>query len=59
MPSNASVDSKVLSFVREKLRGYKRSLRVKYIKENTTREKLYALPGLNQVMAKSSPVQKE
>ena len=46
MPSNASVDSKVLSFVREKLRGYKRSLRVKYIMENTTREELYALPML-------------
>ena len=49
LPSNASVDWKVLSFVGEKLRGHKRSLRVKYIKENTTREELYAL-----LMAESS-----
>ena len=49
LPSNASIDSKVWSFVGEKLRGYKRSLRVNYINENTTKEELYVLP-----MAKSS-----
>jgi len=44
LPSSALVDSKVLSSVRERLRGYKRSLRVKYITKDTTKEQLYALP---------------
>jgi len=44
LPSNALVDSKVLSYVGERLRGYKRSLRVTYIKPDTTKEQLYTLP---------------
>ena len=44
LPSNALVDSKVLSSIGDRLRGYKRSLRVKYIKKDTTKEQLYALP---------------
>ena len=44
LSSNALVDSKVLSSIGERLRGYKRSLRVKYIKEDTTKEQLYSLP---------------
>jgi len=44
LPSSALVNSKVLSFIGEKLRRYKRSLRVKYIKKDTTKEQLYALP---------------
>ena len=45
IPLNLAVDEKVLSYIRERLRGYKRSLRVKYIKEGTTKEELYALPA--------------
>ena len=43
--SNALVDSKVLSSVGKKLRGYKWLLRMKYIKKDTTSEQLYALPS--------------
>jgi len=44
IPLNLIVDEKVLSYIGERLRGYKRSLQVKHIKEGTTKEKLYALP---------------
>jgi len=44
LPSSALVDLKVLGSVRERLRGYKHCLRVKYIKKDTTKEQLYALP---------------
>lgn len=37
------VNQKVFSFVGDKLRGYKRFLRVKYIKEGITKEELYRL----------------
>jgi len=43
LPSNALVDSKVLSSIRERLRGYKQSSRVKYITKGTIEEQLYAL----------------
>ena len=45
MPATQSVDEKVLSAVGERVRGYKRYLRMKYIKEGTTKEELYALPA--------------
>ena len=45
LPSNRTVDEKVLSSFGESLRGYKRSLQVKYVKEGTTKEDLYALPA--------------
>ena len=45
LPSNRTVDEKVLSSIGESLRGYKRSLRMKYIKEGTTKEEVYALPA--------------
>jgi len=45
MPATQSVYEKVLSAVGERVRGYKRYLRMKYIKEDTTKEELYALPA--------------
>ena len=45
MPATQSVHEKVLSAVGERVRGYKRYLRMKYIKEGTTKEELYALPA--------------
>ena len=42
---NLAVDEKVLSRIAERLRGYKCSLQVKYIKEGTTKEELHALPA--------------
>ena len=45
LPSNPIIYEKVLSFIGESLRSYKHSLRVKYIKEGTTKEELYALPA--------------
>ena len=44
MPATQSVDEKVLSAVGERVRGYKRYLRIKYIKKGTTKKELYALP---------------
>ena len=44
IPATQLVDEKVMSSVGERVRGYKRSLRMKYIKANTTKEELYALP---------------
>ena len=45
IPSTQQVDEKVLSSIGERLRGCKRSMRMKYIKEGTTKEELYALPA--------------
>jgi len=44
LPSNPVVDEKVPSSIGESLRGCKRSLWVKYIKEGTSKEELDALP---------------
>ena len=43
LPDGAEVNRKILSTVGEKVRGYKYSLRCKYVKEDTTKEALYHL----------------
>ncbi|VFQ79494.1 unnamed protein product [Cuscuta campestris] len=44
LPSTDSVQDKILSTVGERLRGYKRTLRKKYIQKGTTKEDLYNIP---------------
>ncbi|KAJ8446989.1 hypothetical protein Cgig2_006617 [Carnegiea gigantea] len=43
LPDGVELNRKVLSAVGEKVRGYKFSLRCKYVKEDTTKEALYHL----------------
>ena len=43
LPDGVEVNRKILSAVREKVRGYKYSLRCKYVKEDTTKKALYHL----------------
>ncbi|VFQ86558.1 unnamed protein product [Cuscuta campestris] len=44
LPSTDSAKDKILSTIGERLRGYKHSLRQKYIQKGTTKEDLYNLP---------------
>ncbi|CAO2840538.1 unnamed protein product [Amaranthus hypochondriacus] len=46
--SSQKVDEKVVSSVGERLRWYKRCLRMKYINAETTKEDLYNLPGVDE-----------
>ena len=43
MPDGAQVNQKILKPVRERVQGFKYSLRCKYVKEDTTKEELYNL----------------
>ena len=43
LPDGVEVNHKILSAVGEKVRGYKYSLRCKYVKEDSTKEALYHL----------------
>ena len=43
LPDGVQVNQKILKSVEERVRGFKYSLRCKYVKEDTTKEPLYNL----------------